>query len=702
MTFKESVAFSSDGEKAMPRIVINAGPPVRIASLDCNGNAYAEKSMKLEKGDIFSTQQLNHDLRKLDDLLRKEKLYDAKVDVARIPVDGGIRIEITVDEGKPYSLKVLNVKLKPDALESVFSQLEQNGLSQNTLRITQSNLYFKLLELGYAHPDVSYEVKNHEIIFTVNDAVQQPVQRVHVNSEQHLTLSELTFYNRMALSQAQMEISEQLKNSGYLRPNIQFAYEPKGEVFQVTVDPGSQSVFGPVAISGDTTSIQIVPGIREGDVFSTKKIQKTIADIENQLKAEGYFSPEVSIIRKETEGKTIPVTFVVRTGGKKRLSALFIHGNRNIQQDTLDAMIAKKKGDRINQDDIRRIKEKLENSGYFSSVSVTPLTTDEDHLALFIRLSEQSLTTMRYGVGFNSDEGIRFSTTLIRNYLFNQQLVGTFLARVSSKREQFYFNVSGRGHFMSSVFFTRQDKNDYRFSRWGTSISYNSVFGKYANFILSLELRKNRLSNVSVPVEEIERELHPTYTFSLNSQLLYDRRDDLLYPTKGYYVSLKMEPAFDLSGKQFFFKSIAKVAWFKGRFSVAQTMGNIWAPTSYSVPIPERFFTGGVNTLRISSFEQAGPLFSTGTPMGGRFLALTNAEYHFPLTTDFDGLVFMDMGNVWGRSTGAKLSTAVKDAGIGVRARTPLGPVRIELAWNLDQSTFPSKWKLLFSIGSTF
>ena len=160
----------------------------------------------------------------------------------------------------------------------------------------------------------------------------------------------------------------------------------------------------------------------------------------------------------------------------------------------------------------------------------------------------------------------------------------------------------------------------------------------------------------------------------------------------------------DLSEGQFFMKAMGKTAFFAGRFSFSQTIGQICAPSpeNYSVPLPERFFTGGVNSLRISSFEQAGPLFSTGKPMGGRFLALFNAEYTFPLGSGLNGVLFTDVGNVWGEASDASWQSAIKDAGLGVHFKTPLGPVRVEMAWNLDQGTFPSRWKLLFSIGRAF
>ena len=244
---------------------------------------------------------------------------------------------------------------------------------------------------------------------------------------------------------------------------------------------------------------------------------------------------------------------------------------------------------------------------------------------------------------------------------------------------------------------------DYKVSRIGFSVSYSGTLGRYTNMISSLEIRRNHWWDVDIPEEEIDRELHPVNVLALNTQLLMDRRDDLLFPTSGYYLSLRLEPSYDMDMERFYLKYLEKFSFFLNRFSISQTFGHIAAPTDgYSVPLPERFFTGGTNTLRISSFERSGPTFSTGAPSGGRVLALVNMEYHVPLLNELEGVVFVDIGNVWRRMEDVSFSSAVKDAGIGIRYRTPLGPIRAELAWNLDQDTFPSRWKLQFSIGNTF
>lgn len=698
------VQFSIDGELAFPTVTITPGPPLNIRRFDFSGKKRYRRVIHLDAGDRYNADQLKHDIGRLKAILKRQRLYDAVVKADVKETDSGVDISVSVKPGTAYEFAVEGVKLNPDEYQEVYQYILENGLSNAALHVTENSLYFKLLEMGYCHPEIKFRKDGYRIIFHVENAVRLPVSKIEIDSTQPIKISRPKFYNRIELSRVETELSESLKKKGFLHPRFSFNYEEKQKVFQVSMKEGTQFFFGRVTLHGGDGMFSSVPGIVEGDPFSDAKLQSAVRKMESVLGEAGFYRPVVSVKRGKLDEERVAVEFTVETGGKRRISAMYVHGNHKIRNSMLMKLIKVKVGNLINADEIRAISDRLESSGFFSKVEVVPFEIGDNKLAIFVRVKEQPLTTVRYGVGVNSDEGLRFSTTLIWNYFLHRQLTGTLLFRISPVRQQAYFNISGQNHFMSSVFATREDKSDYSFSRWGASISYNTTLGKFTNTIFSLEARRNHLTNVSVPYEEIEKELHPNYTVSLNSQLLYDRRDNLLYPTKGYYVSLKVEPAMDLSASQFFLNTLEKTAFFAGRFSFSQTIGQISAPSpeNYSVPLPERFFSGGVNSLRISSFEQAGPLFSTGKPMGGRFLALFNAEYTFPLSGGMNGVLFTDVGNVWSEASDASWQSAIKDAGLGLHFKTPLGPVRVELAWNLDRDTFPSRWKLLFSIGRTF
>ena len=117
------------------------------------------------------------------------------------------------------------------------------------------------------------------------------------------------------------------------------------------------------------------------------------------------------------------------------------------------------------------------------------------------------------------------------------------------------------------------------------------------------------------------------------------------------------------------------------------------------IPLSERFYGGGADTLRALPQNQAGPRDpETGFPLGGSALLFNNTELRFPMLGDnIAGVIFEDFGNVYARPSDISLafrqphpenptdfSYAVHAAGFGVRYRTPIGPVRLDLAYSLN------------------
>jgi outer membrane protein assembly factor BamA len=103
--------------------------------------------------------------------------------------------------------------------------------------------------------------------------------------------------------------------------------------------------------------------------------------------------------------------------------------------------------------------------------------------------------------------------------------------------------------------------------------------------------------------------------------------------------------------------------------------------------LPERFFAGGSNTFRGEEFELLGPIdLTTRKPYGGEAVLLVNAELTFalfPAWKEFRLASFLDLGNVYERLRVFRPFDLRGAAGAGIRYRTPLGPVRVEIAWKL-------------------
>jgi outer membrane translocation and assembly module TamA len=124
------------------------------------------------------------------------------------------------------------------------------------------------------------------------------------------------------------------------------------------------------------------------------------------------------------------------------------------------------------------------------------------------------------------------------------------------------------------------------------------------------------------------------------------------------------------------------------------------------IPIHERFFAGGSNSFRGERFDELGPVDEDSLkPIGGESLLLFNLELTFPLLSSLKHLraaVFYDVGNVFEKSDDLSLKSLENAVGFGIRYRTPLGPVRLELGWNLNVPEAERNALFFITIGNVF
>jgi outer membrane protein insertion porin family len=199
----------------------------------------------------------------------------------------------------------------------------------------------------------------------------------------------------------------------------------------------------------------------------------------------------------------------------------------------------------------------------------------------------------------------------------------------------------------------------------------------------------------------------------LSANFIQDRRDDPTDAHKGMYNTLEFGYASRAFGSQAeFIRLLVRNATYhritkkiilarETSFGV-QPAFRVAANTDASdpIPLPERFYGGGGNSLRAFPENQAGPRDpATGFPLGGSALFFNNTEVRFPLIGEtINGVLFHDMGNVFDKLSNMSLRFNQKNAtdfgytvhavGAGVRYRTPIGPLRLDLAYSVNPPKF--------------
>jgi outer membrane translocation and assembly module TamA len=193
--------------------------------------------------------------------------------------------------------------------------------------------------------------------------------------------------------------------------------------------------------------------------------------------------------------------------------------------------------------------------------------------------------------------------------------------------------------------------------------------------------------------------------------MVFDRRDDPVDPHKGIYNTTDLGLADRVFGSQVnFLRFLTRNASYHPlgkRLVLARStqFGDIYAFNNKgdpleAVPLPERFFAGGGTSHRGFPEEQAGPRdTSTGFPLGGTALLFNQTELRFPLIGDnIGGVLYHDMGNVYSSISNLSFRVHQKNlqdfdymvhaAGFGIRYRTPIGPVRLDLGYSINPPYF--------------
>jgi outer membrane protein assembly complex protein YaeT len=194
--------------------------------------------------------------------------------------------------------------------------------------------------------------------------------------------------------------------------------------------------------------------------------------------------------------------------------------------------------------------------------------------------------------------------------------------------------------------------------------------------------------------------------------------DDLIDATSGYQVSLRLEQAGRWPTGDFTYtETVLEVRHYwtiPGRAVLAtRARGGAFAgpdPIDQNVPFPKRYFLGGSTSLRGWGRFEVGPINESGVSVGGLTSFEASAEVRFPVWKRLGGVVFLDGGNTWDAAWRFYFDELRSNAGLGLRYRTPVGPVRFDVGYQLtkipglmiDGEPEQRHWRVHVSIGQAF
>ncbi|HXS93758.1 MAG TPA: POTRA domain-containing protein [Candidatus Limnocylindrales bacterium] len=433
------------------------------------------------------------------------------------------------------------------------------------------------------------------------------------------------------------------------------------------------------------------------------------------------------------------LSYLVHEGNEQFVRQVVYSGNRVTRASLINHVLEMNPGDPLSPTQITDTQRRLYNLGVFAKVDAAIQDPDGETDRKYVLYDLDEARRYSFALGFGAEfarignpcaecldapggeTGFspRVSLDVTRNNLWGIGHSISLRSRVSSIQQQALLTYSwprfeGNDKLSLAITGLYQDSRDVRtfsYKRDEGSIQLSQRASKATTVLYRYTYRRVGVSELKITPFLVPLLSQPVRLGSLSGGVVQDHRDDPVDPHKGYYTTL------DLSLAEHAFGSQRNFLRFLGRnasyyqigkrfvFARSTEFGDMYA-FNYSgnaldaIPLAERFFAGGGNSNRGFPEFQSGPRDTeTGFPIGGTALFFNQTELRFPLIGEnIGGVLFHDMGNTF--SSLSNLSFRVKQrslqdfdymvhaVGFGVRYRTPVGPLRVDLAYSINPPRF--------------
>lgn len=736
----------------------------RIVAIDVLGNEILDDDvvlvrLKTQPGDIYDAALLNQELKRLYELGYFEDISMAIEDATE-----GKRLVITVKE-KPL-IQAISVEgaqeLDADDILAAISTKSGAVLNPRVLADDMGKVRELYRKDGFYNAKVEYrldqaDAKRARLQILVDEGKKLYVTDIIIEGAKSLDQGDLK--KELALSERGMfswvtgsgilreEILDRdaaaleayYGNRGFLNAKVgqpQLNYTDKGITVTFQVQEGDRYVISSVQYAGDMigapealdTIITLDDLAREKGYFDRSIMRTDLQKLSEHYSNYGYaFAETDAKLSRDEENKSIALTYVLSKGTKISINQVFIQGNTKTRDNVVRREMRLADGDLYNGSLLRRSNVRLNKLDFFETVEIIPEPTDRpETLNLRVKVKEKSTGMFSAGIGYSSYSQVFFSGQVLERNLFGMGYQLGFKGTVSSKTADYtatfwnpHYNDTKLGMGVS-LYNTISEYSDYDKQSMGGRLLFGYPLGEYTNLSWNYRLEKYVIDNIDDDADKVIRDIEgDNWASTVYASIKRDTTDRRINPTKGSTYQFSTEYGGGiLGGDDDFIKYIADAnhyipAFLGTIFHFHAQAGYVQKNGSDTIPPFERFYLGGMNSVRGYEERTVSPLYSReegavgyeeGDEKGGDKQFFFNAEYLFPLHKEMGilGLVFFDMGNAWDDDESIDFDL-YKSIGAGIRWYSPLGPLRIEYGYPLDElHDEKRKGRVEFSVGQFF
>lgn len=508
------------------------------------------------------------------------------------------------------------------------------------------------------------------------------------------------------------------------------------------ITEGPQTIVASVGVEGaeqvpgpELPALLLRPGAPLNPQLERTDIMNLQSFYADRGNAEVQIKPREEISADHTSAR---VTYTIAEGPKIKVDEVIVRGNTYTNTNVILRQSQLQKGDPFSYTSILEAQRNLYRLGIFQRVDIQPeqTGTSVSDRNIVISVTEGKDLTVAGAFGFSAGidrtaTGSRFSlvgeaSIAHRNLFGSGRYIGLQLVE-SQNRERservLTYREPAIGRFaipvQVSFFNNNLVRRGARVAERGLSIEASKVAFEQTRWSLRYEYRLSdcvlqlNKDDVCTKLKEgvltpgLDRTIGKIDISSLTPTFFWDKRDDPLNPTRGFFTSASVQYAFPIGRADAnLLKEFTQGSWYlpltsRSVFVASGRVGAIQPFGGRPVPLTERFTAGGDTSHRAYGLDLLGTicpdpadascrptlvLLDDGTvaPIGGNSIFLANAEYRFPLFSSIGGALFVDAGNTFADSS-VRFGDLRYGVGAGIRYLSPVGPLRFDFGYKLKR-----------------
>lgn len=721
-------------------VQVEEGEPLLIRKIKVFGWLQREVTgrMRLGEGSEYDQFRLKDDLERLEAYYRKLGYlaptvgpYTFGSGTLYLSVHPGTRLDVRFEGNSNVTSRALMAELPFYEVGEVTDDLVVEAVA---------NLGSLYRERGYGSvqiaPVMSAEDEAVSLVFYFYEGAATRVGDVSIKGT---SLPEKNLKSIMSLKkgepfspdalEADMESLENFYHAlGYLDARVREpAVELKGDVAGITVSvtEGRRYEIAVIKFEGlrslTEKALLDAMGIKAGSPYNEVDLFDARYAVLGMYAQEG-FTETKAVVRREFNENMVTVVFDVTEGARTFFGKTVVSGNHTTRLKVIEREFLHREGMPFRYKLLTRGRQKLYRLGIFDDIDIETLPARNGTVDVSVRVKEGKPGAVELGIGYGEYEEYRGFVDLSYGNLFGLNRSVSLRLELSSLESRYILKYYEPWFMDRPIRFNafvmrekREEKNidtgetNYRILRYSASVGVERPIGDRLKAELTYEFSLVETTDV-MPDVILSKEDTGTLAISgIKPGIVYDTRDNPINPTRGVFAGLLVKLASGvILSETDFLKLIVHGSTYlplhrrlvlagSARFGGAFGFGD-----TDELPLVERFFLGGRNTVRGYEQDSLGPRGSLGTPMGGNAFLLGNLELRATVGRGWGLVAFLDGGNVWGDVGDFDPLDIKATAGFGVRYNTPVGPLRLDYGHKLDREEGESKGEVHFSIGHAF